>query len=271
MKKLSHIISCAILIAGCAGRPPAPINIYDENGRTASYNTRGNRPPLPGKGGATTSSNRPPLPGQGRTATLSTNAKTEVGLGLSGKLSGQEIFKKCNTAVFMIYTSNGAQGFQGSGFFISPNGLAVSNYHVFEGTGMGLETIKLSNDQQYKLDEVIYKDKENDVMVFTVKNTSGNKFNYIPISSHNAQVGDKAYAIGSPRGLENTFSSGEVSQFREGGTLIQISVPIDHGSSGGALINEYGEAIGITCGGYDDSGANLNFAVNINVVRNRLK
>lgn len=170
----------------------------------------------------------------------------------------------------MVFTSTGNLGFQGSGFFISPDGLAVSNYHVFEGTGMGLEAIKLSNNQQYKLDEVIYKDKQNDVMIFTVKAPSGTRFNYIPLSSHNAQIGDKVYAIGSPRGLENTFSSGEISQFREG-NLIQISVPIDHGSSGGALINEYGEAIGITSSGYEGSGANLNFAVNINVVKNRLR
>ena len=171
----------------------------------------------------------------------------------------------------MVFTSTGAADFQGSGFFISPDGLAVSNYHVFEGTGVGLETIKLSNDQQYKLGDVIFKDKENDVMVFTVKAAPGTKFNYIPISAHSAQVGDKVYAIGSPRGLENTFSSGEISQFRDGGTILQISVPIDHGSSGGALINEYGEAIGITFGGFEDSGANLNFAVNISTVKNRLK
>lgn len=169
----------------------------------------------------------------------------------------------------MIFTSTGYQGFQGSGFFISPDGLAVSNYHVFEGTGMGLETIKLSNDKEYKLDEVIYKDKQNDVMVFTIKKQGDTKFNYIPISSRTPQVGDKVYAIGSPRGLENTFSSGEISQLREG-NLIQISVPIDHGSSGGALINEYGEAIGITSSGYEGSGANLNFAENIQVVRQRL-
>lgn len=181
----------------------------------------------------------------------------------------QEIFKKCNTAVFMIFTSTGLQAFQGSGFFISPEGIAVSNYHVFEGTGMGLEVIKTSNDQQYKIDHVIFKDKTNDVMVFTVK-AAGTKFNFIPVSSHNPLVGEKVYAIGSPRGLENTFSSGEISQFRENGRVIQISVPIDHGSSGGALINEYGEVIGITSGGFDDSGANLNFAVNINVVKSRL-
>jgi serine protease Do len=81
-----------------------------------------------------------------------------------------------------------------------------------------------------------------------------------------SEVGEKVYTIGSPLGLENTFSSGEISQLRED-NLIQINAPIDHGSSGGALINEYGEVIGITTAGIESSGANLNFAVDIDVVR----
>lgn len=270
MKKLSLFLLLSILLfGGCTGRPPAPVNNYGGNGGASSYNTSRNRPPLPGKGPQRTNNqNRPPFPGQ---VPFVPNAEAVIGSNVSGRLSGQEVFKKCNTAVFMVFTSTGATAFQGSGFFISPDGLAVSNYHVFEGTGVGLETIKLSNDQQYKLSDVIFKDKENDVIVFTVKAAPGTKFNYIPISEHSAQVGDKVYAIGSPRGLENTFSSGEISQIRDGGTVLQISVPIDHGSSGGALINEFGEAIGITSSGYDGSGANLNFAVNINAVKSRLK
>lgn len=185
-------------------------------------------------------------------------------------LSGQEIFKKCNSAVFLIFTSTGNQKYQGSGFFISSNGLAVSNYHVFEGTGVGLETVKLIDGSEYKLAEVVYADKENDVMIFLVDVPAGKRFNYIPMSTHKPQVGDRVFAISSPLGLENTFSSGEISQFREG-NLIQISVPIDHGSSGGALINEYGEVIGITSAGIDNSGANLNFAVNIDVVKKHIK
>ena len=268
--RIQLLLLALSILCGCSGRPPAPVNNYGGNGGSSSYNTPENRPPLPGKHSRNDNGqNRPPLPGKGG-STSSSKVKAEVGSGSSGKLSGQEIFRKCNTAVFMVFTSTGLQGFQGSGFFVSPDGLAVSNYHVFEGTGMGLEVIKTSNDRQYKIDQVIFKDKENDVMVFTVKATVGTKFNYIPISSHNPQVGEKVYAIGSPLGLENTFSSGEISQFREKGNVIQISVPIDHGSSGGALINEFGEAIGITSGGFDNSGANLNFAVNINVIKNRI-
>ena len=91
------------------------------------------------------------------------------------------------------------------------------------------------------------------------------KNTYIPLSRDLPRIGDKVYAIGSPRGLENTLSSGEVSQmnlYEEEG-LIQINVPIDHGSSGGALINQYGEAVGITTAGIDGSNANLNFALSV--------
>ena len=61
------------------------------------------------------------------------------------------------------------------------------------------------------------------------------------------------------------FECLQISQIREN-NFIQISCPIDHGSSGGALINKYGEVIGITTGGRDDSGANLNFAKDICVI-----
>lgn len=183
-------------------------------------------------------------------------------------LSGAEIFEKYNSAVFMIFTSDGFRQCQGSGFFISSNGIAVSNYHVFKGTGIRLEIIKLTTGERYKVKEVIAKDNNHDFIIFKVD--VPNMCNYIPLAQNKGKVGDKVYAIGSPRGLENTFSSGEISQYREDG-YIQISVPIDHGSSGGALINEYGRVIGITSAGYDDSGANLNFAIDINVIKSYIR
>lgn len=184
-------------------------------------------------------------------------------------MSGTDIFDKYNSAVFMIFTSDGWSGFQGSGFFISDNGIAVSNYHVFKGTTKGLENIKLSDGSTFKVKEVIGYDEDDDYILFRV-GIGNQKVNYIPIGSSTPKVGEKAYAIGSPRGLENTFSSGNISQIRDGNVL-QISVPIDHGSSGGALINSYGEVIGITTAGKDDSGANLNFAMNIKVINKHWK
>ena len=172
-----------------------------------------------------------------------------------------EVFKRYNSAVFMVFTTDGYNAYQGSGFFISKDGLAVSNYHVFKGTGIGYEVIKLSDGRQYKIDKVLAKSESDDYILFRIKG----QFNYIPVSQRQCEVGERVYTIGSPKGLENTFASGEISQIRSD-DFIQISCPIDHGSSGGALINQYGEAIGITTGGRDDSGANLNFAKNIHVV-----
>lgn len=117
----------------------------------------------------------------------------------------------------------------------------------------------------YKISDVVYKSEEPDFMIFHVdyKNSI-----YIPMAKEKPNVGDKVYAIGSPRGLENTFSSGEVSQWR-GEYLMQINVKIDHGSSGGALINEYGEVVGITSGTLcDGSPANLNYAWSIEAIKN---
>lgn len=195
---------------------------------------------------------------------INTEPKIETQVG-NRKMTGTEIFEKYESAVFMIYTSDGVNSYQGSGFFIDEKGTAISNYHVFEGTNQGQEIIQLSNGKQYKIKRVLSKSSDNDNIVFEVNNR-GDRFNYIPIEKGNTKVGEKVYAIGSPKGLENTFSSGEISQIR-GNTVYQISVPITHGSSGGALINEYGKVIGITTSGLAEAGAILNFAININAVK----
>lgn len=181
------------------------------------------------------------------------------------KLEGKDIFKKYSTAVFMVFTSDGFNGYQGSGFFINSSGLAVSNYHVFQGTNKGAEQIKLvGSDIAYKITNVLYSSKDYDFILFQTNCTNTN---YIPIAQNKPSVGERVFAIGSPRGLENTFSSGEVSQWRDT-FLMQISALIDHGSSGGALINEYGEVVGITSGSfYDGSQANLNYAWSIEAVK----
>lgn len=185
------------------------------------------------------------------------------------KMEGQEIYDKYATAVFMVFTSDGTNGYQGSGFFISNDGLAVSNYHVFKGTEIGSEKIKLlGRDDVYNVSKVVARSDDEDFILFQV---NCHKTNYLPIAKSRPKIGEKVYAIGSPRGLENTFSSGEVSQWRDS-NLMQINALIDHGSSGGALINECGEAVGITSGTFvDGSQANLNYAWSIDVIKPYLK
>ena len=192
------------------------------------------------------------------------NIPNDVVKAVTNNLSPEEIFEKNTSAVFKIHTSNGFTGGQGSGFFISSEGVAVSNYHVFQGTTIGYEEIILSNGLRYKVKEVYYKSKEEDFIIFKVDISD---VNYIKISNTSPRIGEKIYTIGSPQGYDNTFSSGEISQIRNNGKLIQISAPIDHGSSGGVLLNSKGEAIGITSSGVDTSIANLNFAINIDLIK----
>ena len=184
---------------------------------------------------------------------------------VNGKMEGHQVFNKYHSAVFMVYTTDGTNVYQGSGFFIDNNGLAVSNYHVFQNAQTGMEAIKLEGDNTaYQLTEIYAADENKDFILFRV---GCGATNYIPIASNKPSIGDRVFAIGSPRGLENTFSSGDVSQWRDE-NVMQINAAIDHGSSGGALINEYGEVVGITSGTlYEGSQANLNYAWSIEVVK----
>lgn len=138
--------------------------------------------------------------------------------------------------------------------------MAVTNYHVLRGANSG--RVELANNRAYQIVEVLKASEELDYAIFRVG--ISDKVPFLPISRKDVVIGEKAYAIGSPQGVNNTFSQGIVSQIRK--HLIQISVPIDHGSSGGALLNEYGEVIGITAAGVEDSNADLNFAIDIHML-----
>ena len=185
----------------------------------------------------------------------------------ASKMEGPDIFKKYGSAVFTIYLPAQEQGkqYQGSGFFINKQGLAVTNYHVLEDGVLAKAQIKIpGTNTSYGIKEILKSNKENDFVVFTVNCTDNN---FIPMAVDRPNVGEKVFAIGSPKGFENTFSSGEISQWRDRNRM-QTTVMIDHGSSGGALINEYGEVVGITSGTFDsESVANLNYAVSIDVIK----
>lgn len=255
MKKITCILLGIVFCCGCTHKPAPPhSNIghqpIAQNRSSNSYSNNG-KPPLPSQKPKTNPQVSQPVHTKSNSTT--------------GVLSPSDIFERFSSAVFKIHTSTGYQGYQGSGFFISSNGIAVSNYHVFQGTTVGYEDIILSDGSTYKVTQVFHKSEEDDVIIFKVGITG--TVNHIKIASSMPKIGENIYTIGSPRGLDNTFSSGEISQIRDNGNILQISAPIDHGSSGGVLLNSRGEAVGITSGGIDDSGANLNYARNINLIK----
>ena len=155
----------------------------------------------------------------------------------------------------------------GSGFVVDPNGIIVTNYHVIEGA-QALQ-IKMKDGEIYDRVDVVDFDVRRDLAVLKIR-----AFKSLPSvklgDSGRLEVGEDVVAIGNPKGLEHTVSAGMVSAFRqaEGYRLLQISVPISPGSSGGPLFNMSGEVVGITSAGIVAEGAqNLNFAVPIDYIR----
>ncbi len=183
------------------------------------------------------------------------------------ELDAEEISKACSPAVFYIevYDGNGRAFASGSGFFIDANGTAVTNHHVIEGASSA--KIKCAhNGNIYKVEGVYDYDVKNDWAIIKV---SGKDFPYLEVNEEVPASGSTVFAIGSPLGLDNTISQGIVSNAKR--TIgevdyIQISAAISHGSSGGALIDKYGDVIGITSAGIE-GGQNINLAIPISAIK----
>lgn len=179
---------------------------------------------------------------------------------VTAPVGGQDIYEQCSSAVFSIDTwdANGDPYASGSGFFIDGSGLAVTNHHVLEDALSA--SVTLEDGTSHPILGVVEFDEELDYAVILVE---GSGFPALKIGDSQAvKSGEAVYAIGNPQGLSNTISDGIISNPRRENFdgMIQISVPISHGSSGGALLNSRGEVIGITTASLR-SGQNLNFAV----------
>jgi len=154
----------------------------------------------------------------------------------------------------------------GSGFVTDPSGIIVTNFHVIRGASALL--VKMKDGEIYDRVEVIDYDQRRDIAVLKIR-----AFKTLPslaLAERDVDTGEEAVAIGNPQGLEHTVSTGVVSAFRqaEGYRLMQISVPISPGSSGGPLFSMDGKVIGITSSGMVGEGSqNLNFAVPIMYVK----
>lgn len=168
---------------------------------------------------------------------------------------------KCASSVVMIkvFDQNKQCFKSGSGVIISDKGYVLTNLHVVNGGHYYGILLEEENDIFYT-NELIKYHQDFDLAVLRMEK----RRRPIPISqSPNGLVrGQKVVAIGSPLGLFNSVSDGIIAGFREleKVSMIQFTAPVSHGSSGGALLDLYGELIGLITGGYDE-GQNLNLAV----------
>ena len=186
-----------------------------------------------------------------------------INAGRGTVLNSEAIYKKCSPAVFYIevFDSDEFAYGSGSGFFISANGIAVTNYHVLEDAVFA--KITTNNGKIYNVDRVLAYSEDLDLAILKIKGTD---FPTLQIGDPSQlRVAQRIYCMGSPLGFSDTISEGLVSSPMKNYAdidreLIQFSAPISSGSSGGALINEYGEVVGISTYSYY-YGQNLNFAI----------
>lgn len=182
------------------------------------------------------------------------------------ELTAQQVAAQCSPAVCLVETwsFNGEPRSQGSAFFLSSDGLAVTNYHVVENAQDIVLT--LPDGRVFSSVAIVGYDAGNDLALLKVE-ASGLP-HLILGDSGQVQQGQTIYTLGNPKGLTGTMSQGIVansSRVLDGVEYIQISAPIDHGSSGGALLDQYGRVVGVTSAGLE-STADLNLAIPSNAV-----
>jgi S1-C subfamily serine protease len=158
----------------------------------------------------------------------------------------------------------------GSGFVVNLTGqpLIITNFHVINGMING--SVTFINGEAYPF-TVLGEDQYSDLAVLQVQAPSDELKPLTVVSSGTLKVGDAVIAIGNPYGLQNTLTSGIVSQLNRAiqtetsgnyliSGMIQISTPINPGNSGGPLFDAQGRVVGITAD-IVSSSQSIGFAV----------
>ncbi len=153
---------------------------------------------------------------------------------------------------------------QGSGFFISRDGYAVTNNHVVDGA----DKVEVTTDagKTYPA-KVIGTDKRTDLAL--IKVDGGSDFPFAKLAESKPRVGDWVLAVGNPFGLGGTVTAGIVSaRGRDIGDgpyddFIQIDAPVNKGNSGGPAFNMQGEVVGVNTAIYSPSGGSVGIAFSI--------
>jgi S1-C subfamily serine protease len=164
----------------------------------------------------------------------------------------------------------------GSGFVIDKSGHVVTNYHVVENASK-VEVSFSANDEMPAT--VVGTDPSTDIAVLRIKGAQNRSLTPLDLgSSSGVKVGDAVVAIGNPFGLERTVTAGIVSALQREITapngfaidqVIQTDAAINHGNSGGPLLNADGRVIGVNAQIETETGGNvgIGFAIPIDTVK----
>src|SRR5437764_2308731 len=165
----------------------------------------------------------------------------------------------------------------GSGFVIDKAGHIVTNYHVV----LGASTIQVSfsNNERFKA-RLVGVDPSTDIAVLKV-DVKSRALKALPLgNSDSVRVGDEVIALGNPFGLDRSVTAGIVSAVQRRieapnslsiSHVIQTDAALNHGNSGGPLLNAQGQVVGVNAqietGGVSDGNVGIGFAIPINTVK----
>jgi S1-C subfamily serine protease len=165
----------------------------------------------------------------------------------------------------------------GSGFVIDKAGHIVTNYHVVHGAST--IQVSFSDNERFKA-RLVGVDPSTDVAVLKV-HVKSRALKALPLgNSDSVRVGDQVIAIGNPFGLDRSVTSGIVSAVQRRieapnqlsiSHVIQTDAALNHGNSGGPLLNAQGQVIGVNAqietGGVSEGNVGIGFAIPINTVK----
>ncbi|MDX5345767.1 MAG: serine protease [Hymenobacteraceae bacterium] len=139
--------------------------------------------------------------------------------------------------------------FSGTGFALTSDGYIITSYHVVEGADSLL--IEHKNGTQYKVTE-IYKNEANDLAILKVSDPAFTSFGKLPFTVKQAEpdLGEKVFTLGHPR-EDVVYGEGSISAhtgFNNDTTAYQISIPLNPGNSGGPLLDDKGNLVGVISG-----------------------
>lgn len=206
-------------------------------------------------------SRMPAAAGSGRGGAGSSRnlAGTDQGIP-SRELTFEELARKASSVVMItLYDGGGEIVGTGSGIMIGRGGYILTNHHV--ACHGRRYSVRIENDETvYHTDEIIKYNQVLDLAVIRIQR----ELQPLPVYRGREPLvrGQKVVAIGSPLGLFNSVSDGIIAGFRniEDVDMIQYTAPVTGGSSGGAVLNMYGEVIGIHHGSFGE-GLNLGLAI----------
>lgn len=174
-----------------------------------------------------------------------------------------EIYEEAKkfTCEIRTYDKNGIALTVGTGFFISSEGILVTDFHVISTASSAVAI--MSDGRKYSITSVLGYDSKKDIALLSTAAVN------VPFASFgkDVNVGDDIFVFGSPKGYTGTFSRGCVSavnrvipELDNGIKYIQITAPVSTGNSGGPVLDNKGNVIGIVAMSHNEA-QNLNFVI----------